>query len=499
MPYPKGLSLHTVWDEIAHLLDSTKDLRSLALTCRTFKELIIPDHLHYRNLSIDIRTSSFWEFLARRPRLAKSVRSIELSCWVSDRSIPPALSALTNTIPRDVPVNDSDIAIFKSALSRIPFLKWFYWTDLGNTSTEQLIAISHTLTASAPFLEGLYVNLFEIDAMKHDQQQIKRLSIWTLTSLKRVILNSQCASPDAIQMILSCPNIEDLSSGATSDLNRAFPFYMLQQANWTKLRRLELQKLSIQNEEEKSMDITTIITSFFIRHSNIECLSFYVSSDIALSTLPPSSLPKLRSLRSDLEVMTSLLSTSAISRLMHLNLACMTTQIIAYTVPQMDKLESLHLLGEEINGFDLIDPFLSKTPNLRKIKTLVTDKEISTVRRKSSVRFWNKGIQRPYITKKHLQAHYTEPFLKYPQSKLTHIYIEFADTYDDVRFRMGVLCEELSALQDLKYITVDDEYVELERDKNGIYSRYRSISYKKAEDSFSWGGFFPSEPPSWNS
>ncbi|GJJ16145.1 hypothetical protein Clacol_010425 [Clathrus columnatus] len=60
MPYPEGLSLYTIWEEIAHFLDSTKDLLSLALTYRTFKELIVPDYLHYRRLSIDIRMASVW-------------------------------------------------------------------------------------------------------------------------------------------------------------------------------------------------------------------------------------------------------------------------------------------------------------------------------------------------------------------------------------------------------------------------------------------------------
>ncbi|GJJ14396.1 hypothetical protein Clacol_008660 [Clathrus columnatus] len=366
MPYPKGLSLYTIWEEIANLLDSTKDLLSLALTCHTFKELIIPDHLYYRHLSIDIRMKSVWEFLERRPGLAKSVRSIKLSNLSTGR-LPPALSGLTVKIPSHIPVSDSDIAIFKSAISNMPLLKEFSWGRFDKGSPEQLIDISHALTTSVPCL-GLDVDLSDLTIVMCGQHQMKRLSVnlWTLTSLKRVVLRTQFPSPDAIQMILSCPNIEDLYFHATSSTMHIFPFHLMQQANWTKLRRLDLQLISPLNEQESDNDDTsTIITSFLNRHSNIECLSLCVSPKIALSTLPPSALPKLRSLSSDIDVVTSLFSQSAISRLVHLT--CTIAQVDANALPQMDQLESLQLSGGNGNAPDLVHPFLSKSPNLKKI------------------------------------------------------------------------------------------------------------------------------------
>ncbi|GJJ16156.1 hypothetical protein Clacol_010436 [Clathrus columnatus] len=488
MPYPEGLPLYTIWEEIVYFLDSTRDLFSLALTCHAFKELIIPDHLHYRNLCIDIRMTNVWEFLKSQPRLAKSVRSIKLSNRAKER-LPPTLSGLTEKIRYHVPISHKDIALFKSAISHMPLLRECSWGQFGVISSAQLVDISDALTTSAPCLEGLYVNLFDLTSTMRHQHQIKRLSIWTLTSLKRVVLRSQFPSPDAIQMILSCPNIEDLYSQATSRLN-TFPFYMMQQANWTKLRRLEFQPLFLSNVEEISMDISAIITSFFVRHSNIECLHFDVSSEIALSTLPPSSLPKLRSLSSHLEldVMTSLLSKSNMSGLVHLT--CTVTQIDPNTLPHMDKLESLCLFGNG-DGPDLIDPFLSKAPNLKKISLAIRESPILSepsalecVRIKSSTKLWNKDAH----------DQYTELFLKYPQSKLTHIYIVSplitGGDRDNVKVQIGTLCEKLSVLRGLKYVQVRPDYVELERNENGTYSGYNFISSKEAESSPSWGGFF---------
>ncbi|GJJ16187.1 hypothetical protein Clacol_010467 [Clathrus columnatus] len=316
-----------------------------------------------------------------------------------------------------------------------------------------------------------------------DQHQMKRLSIWSLTSLKRVILRRRSPSPDAIQMILSCPNIEDLYSEATLHLY-AFPFYMMQQANWTKLRRLWLPSLFLSNEEERAVDISAIITSFFIRHSNIECLNFYISSEIALTTLPPSSLPKLRSLSSHLDVVTSLLSRSIISRLVHLT--CPVGQIDTNTLPQIDKLESLRLLDGNVP--DMIHLFLSKAPNLKKISL---ESRQTSVSDSSSVELQSKDAQEQF----------TEPFMDYPQLKLTHIYFFFlliaGGGRDSVEVQIGAICKKLSALRDLKYVQVRRDYVELERDENGAYSGYHFISCKEAEDSSTWGGTVEPEGEVW--
>ncbi|GJJ16149.1 hypothetical protein Clacol_010429 [Clathrus columnatus] len=485
MPYPEGLSLDTIWDEIAHFLDSTKDLLSLASTCHTFKELIIPDHLHYRHLSVNICKPSVWEFLERRPRLGKSVRSIELSNKIREDFLPPALSVLTKRTPANI--SDKDIAAFKSAVSCIPLLKNLYWDCMGSGSPEQLIDISHTLTTSAPCLEGLDINLSDLTIMMPDQQQMKRLSIWSLTSLKRVILRTSYPSPDGIRMILSCPNIEDLYSEATSSMD-TFPFYLMQQANWKNLRRLEFQELSLQNEEERDIDISAIVTSFFVQHPNIECLRFYASSDTPVPTLPPSSLPKLRSFSSDLSVVTSLLSRTIMSRLVHLT--CTVTEVDPSILPQMDKLESLRLFGNANgNGPELIDPFLSKAPSLKKISVDIRDI--------SMLHFGYTIKSPPELHNKDTQDQYIALFLKYPQSKLTHICIISpmiirAGTSDDdkIKSEVGVVCEKLSALRALRYAHIDGGYVELERDENGMYYGCHSVSLNETGHSSSWGGFF---------
>ncbi|GJJ16148.1 hypothetical protein Clacol_010428 [Clathrus columnatus] len=486
MRYSEGLSSH-----MAHFLDTI--VLSLALICHThtFEEpTIIPDRLHFQILFADIRMRKVWKFLASQPQLAKSVRSIKLSSRsiIKAEDLPPVLSGLAETAPQHVPVSNRDIAFLKSAVLHMSLLKEISWSYLSRISPQQLIDISHALTTSAHCLEGLSINLFHLKTIIRDQQQMKRLSIWSLTSLKRVALRSQSPSPDAIRMILSCPDIEDLYSCATSHSN-TFPFYMMQQANWTKLRRLWLQPLFLSNGEERGMDIPAIITSFFVRHPNIECLYFGVSSDTPVPTLPPSSLPKLRSLStSSLTMVTFLLSKSVISRLVHLT--CTVAYFDNNTLPQMDKLESLCLFANGLNGPDLIHLFLSRAPNLKKISLSIRKKEVpdpsnwGCIRTKWPVRLWDKDAQ----------DQYTELFLKYPQSKLTHIYIGSplitGGDHDSVKIQIGTLCEKLSALQALKYVHVNPDHVELERDENGAYSGYHFLSHGDTEYSSSWGGFF---------
>ncbi|KIJ50362.1 hypothetical protein M422DRAFT_100358, partial [Sphaerobolus stellatus SS14] len=68
-------------DILEHLLsfiDSPKELLALALSSRSFYQLIIPYHLHLRHIRCDPLLVSLWSTLASKPAFARRVRRLEL-------------------------------------------------------------------------------------------------------------------------------------------------------------------------------------------------------------------------------------------------------------------------------------------------------------------------------------------------------------------------------------------------------------------------------------
>ncbi|GJJ12784.1 hypothetical protein Clacol_007029 [Clathrus columnatus] len=206
MSYPKSLPLHTIWDDIAFLLESTKDLLSLALTCHTFKDLVIPDHLKYRHISCDIRSPN-WKLLENRPRLARGIRSIELAEDSAMEDVRlPRTPDLSYEYKRHTKVTNDKMTLFTNSISHMTLLREFTWTQYPE-SIQQVINISEVLTSSASRLEGLSIRAY-LSPLRSNHLRFEQLSVWTLTNLKRVII--QYPNQAAIQMVLSCPDIEDL-------------------------------------------------------------------------------------------------------------------------------------------------------------------------------------------------------------------------------------------------------------------------------------------------
>ncbi|KAI0293649.1 hypothetical protein B0F90DRAFT_1560445, partial [Multifurca ochricompacta] len=64
---------------IAGALDERPDLLSLALSCSTWKGIIIPRHLEYCEIFLSADHISIWRHLAERPSLASNVRKLVIS------------------------------------------------------------------------------------------------------------------------------------------------------------------------------------------------------------------------------------------------------------------------------------------------------------------------------------------------------------------------------------------------------------------------------------
>ncbi|KDQ51185.1 hypothetical protein JAAARDRAFT_106226, partial [Jaapia argillacea MUCL 33604] len=66
-------------DMIIDFVDEGRYVLRLALTCRLFKDILIPNHLHFRNISVSFSRHRRLDLLIRRPALARNVRRIRIS------------------------------------------------------------------------------------------------------------------------------------------------------------------------------------------------------------------------------------------------------------------------------------------------------------------------------------------------------------------------------------------------------------------------------------
>ncbi len=76
-----ALLLRLPFDILDHLVETLErpDLLSLALSCSTWKNIIIPYHLEYREISLSVDHHSIWRHLAERPSLAANVRRLSIT------------------------------------------------------------------------------------------------------------------------------------------------------------------------------------------------------------------------------------------------------------------------------------------------------------------------------------------------------------------------------------------------------------------------------------
>jgi hypothetical protein len=76
-----ALLLRLPFDILDHLVETLErpDLLSLALSCLTWKNIIIPYHLEYREISLSVDHHSIWRHLAERPSLAANVRKLVIT------------------------------------------------------------------------------------------------------------------------------------------------------------------------------------------------------------------------------------------------------------------------------------------------------------------------------------------------------------------------------------------------------------------------------------
>ena len=80
-------------DSIAFHVEGGRDLRSLALTCRTLADVVCPRHIQFRLIRCNVIVAEqLWSNLAKDRSLARNVRTLEIGYgWRGSRYSPPRM------------------------------------------------------------------------------------------------------------------------------------------------------------------------------------------------------------------------------------------------------------------------------------------------------------------------------------------------------------------------------------------------------------------------
>ena len=151
-----------VLDAIAFHVESARDLRALALTCRRLHAVVVPRHAEYRVVRAKASQLALWHHLAVHRALARNVRRLEIldeRAPAGDVVVPPGIAA-TDT---DMESTDDELGMHAkqerflvSALRQMSALTAFRWS-----CSHSLVAFERVwpvLVRCAPGLREVEVN-----------------------------------------------------------------------------------------------------------------------------------------------------------------------------------------------------------------------------------------------------------------------------------------------------------------------------------------------------
>ncbi|KAM5541883.1 hypothetical protein V8D89_004612 [Ganoderma adspersum] len=325
-----------VLDAIAFHVESARDLRALALTCRRLHAVVVPRHAEYRVVRAKASQLALWHHLAVHRALARNVRRLEIldeRAPAGDVVVPPGIGA-TDT---DMESTDDELGMHAkqerflvSALRQMSALTAFRWR-----CSHSLVAFERVwpvLVRCAPGLREVEVNdnlVFQALEVAEEETAGSRKQRQVLHDLTKVGLHGTKSTfglsknPDLSRlsaMLHNCPNIEALD---ISYVPRHSPGFFSPVADdfllcgrWPALRSLTLTNLWC--TPHAGLDAAA---AFLLAHTTLEVLHLDVAFGTgvaagggggagALTTFkfPPNCLPRLRELKACRELAGALLA-----------------------------------------------------------------------------------------------------------------------------------------------------------------------------------------------
>ncbi|KDQ55060.1 hypothetical protein JAAARDRAFT_48869 [Jaapia argillacea MUCL 33604] len=262
-------------DHVVGYVERSSDLLALALTCCRLKEIIIPDHLKHREMTIVLDDLDELEQLILRPRLARNVRAIVIyhpeKGWGKEEKV----------------VAESRVAL---ALSLMPNLIQFRWDLDSDPATKGLIW--EMLRTSCHCLRRLeFVN----SPPTRDASVSKIFDLRNLTWIDLILHIPHRGEVEAYVVAiknfsLGCPSLSHLTF--TFDNLISFEA-ILREVFWPRLEHILLRNISCH---------PATLHTFLTRHTTIKYFLFFrfvaesAMQDSIYPPLAPGVLPNLQRL-----------------------------------------------------------------------------------------------------------------------------------------------------------------------------------------------------------
>ncbi|THU97149.1 hypothetical protein K435DRAFT_838748 [Dendrothele bispora CBS 962.96] len=340
-----------ILDYIVSHVDSKHDLLNLALTCQRMHSVVIPRHFDYRVVRAKVSSISVWNHLIVNRSLAKNVRQLE----ILDERAP----ATKEIVPAGIIASDTDLESTDDELTMHVKQERYVLQALGRMTT--LVYFKWSCNHSPLSIEDMWPALLRCQTLKEveindnlvfapfgsaqgqeepseesnsDEERVEAAIV--LPELTKITLSSTKHSYGAARhpslsrvkgMLNSCPNLECLAISYTAPRSRnavsnGFPSYLPADdiflfGRWTNLRFLALTNLRVSASTNSNRNVgTDAVTTFLLAHANVEVLVLDIanlsgsvgeSNDEPLTFLP-NTLPRLREITANREIVSSLLA-----------------------------------------------------------------------------------------------------------------------------------------------------------------------------------------------
>ncbi|KAF8505084.1 hypothetical protein BU17DRAFT_71532 [Hysterangium stoloniferum] len=297
-PLPMDKHPFEVLEHIVAELDRPKDLLALALSSRTFPDIIIPHYIEFRDIRCDPHRTTLWNSLAARPHLAARIRRLELIPEYAEAAgLRPPNIKRKPIIPgqfADMPLNQSELRdvdgkktdecflALAAAVKEMCGLVRFRW-ERNHTCSPTLGSVFASLIESGAPIKELGADLFDDNHGGWPRRLFGKFinEIWCFSNLTKVSV--EVGQKDGLapipeqgrkitQMLIArCPSIQELN---INFCDRPAFDELLEDGHWPMLTRLTIGERAIPyyNNYIHATMYSVRMRHFLKRHDNIECL-----------------------------------------------------------------------------------------------------------------------------------------------------------------------------------------------------------------------------------
>ncbi|KIJ30029.1 hypothetical protein M422DRAFT_268490 [Sphaerobolus stellatus SS14] len=262
-------------------VDSPADLLNLALICKALHYIVVPFHLHFRKLHLNIRTAplALWYGIIVKPRLASCFRTFHAHSDEQGDVYPSILVQEGEAyLARTLTSLKIDYVLW-DAISRLTGLVKFNYTALQWIPTSQIL---WTLSTSCPLIQEINLhpigNLSTLDITPAEIQS----TLVTFPSLQSLMVNFDSVGHDDVRLCFEIlavgrfPNLKVLRLLKIYHTPNTPPAIIMKSVTIPQLREFRLDIWSnFHFQDTTEHNEAAMVYGFLARHPQLRIFSAY--------------------------------------------------------------------------------------------------------------------------------------------------------------------------------------------------------------------------------